>query len=296
VNDAPYICIPPQNGRPGFIYQASCHDWLCPRCGELEAKRHYARVIYGCQKLHDDGHTLYFVTLTCRGSDMPLAVAQRDYYKWTNRLLTRMRDNTKRNGGHWDYVQFTERQKRLHPHSHLIMTSAPKDAFTIWDDPDRYYDVMDTINAEIPQNMRFTYQAHDDHYETEMCSLWLYRACVRSGLGVQARISKVASPIGVATYLTKYLFKSAVFTQWPKGWKRIRYSKTWPKLPEYDIEGAFPILKPDDWKRVAKLGGVIYTEDELLYGRAMARSVLNIHCRVPNDIDLPSEKEKGEAR
>ena len=285
VNDAPYIVIPPQNGRPGFVYQASCHNWLCPRCGQMEAAKHYARIVSGAEKLVADGHSLYFVTLTCRGADMPLDIAQRDYYKWTNRLLTSMRVNIKRAGGHWSYSQVTERQKRRHPHSHLITASAPKDAFTIWDDPGRYYDVMERINAEIPQNMQFSYYHHEDHYETEMCSYWLMKASVRVGLGVQARISKIASPVGVATYVSKYLFKDAVFTEWPKNWRRVRYSRSWPKLPEYDIEGAFPILKPKDWERVRKLGGIVETDDELFYGRALARSVINVRCRVPNDID-----------
>jgi len=57
------------------------------------------------------------------------------------------------------------------------------------------------------------------------------RAC---GLGYMADESEVRSPAGSYTYAIKYLGKALEFTAWPRGWRRVRTSQGWPKLPEME--------------------------------------------------------------
>lgn len=54
------------------------------------------------------------------------------------------------------------------------------------------------------------------------------RAC---GLGYMAEEEEVRSPGGAAYYVVKYLTKSLQTDVWPKGFRRVRTSQRWPKLP-----------------------------------------------------------------
>jgi len=118
IYSAPFIAV--IEGKKGRIIQANCNHWDCPRCGILRAKHEYGRIVNGA-KLLGETHALYFYTFTCRGKTLPIHKAQKDYLLWTNRLLSNMRAMCRKEGGTWAYVQVTERQKRGHPHSHLIM-------------------------------------------------------------------------------------------------------------------------------------------------------------------------------
>src|SRR6185369_5110970 len=106
------------------ITQGNCHHWDCPRCGLGRAKQEYGRMVEGCRLLAEK-HELYFITITCRGKEISHEYAEENYGKWTNRLLDACRSQAKRKGREWHYVQVTERQKRMHPHSHFITTYAP---------------------------------------------------------------------------------------------------------------------------------------------------------------------------
>lgn len=60
-----------------------------------------------------------------------------------------------------------------------------------------------------------------------------------SGLGYMATEDEIATPAGAAFYAGKYLSKQLDFNRWPKGFRRVRTSQGWPKLPEQD--------KPEGW-------------------------------------------------
>jgi hypothetical protein len=82
--------------------------------------------------------------------------------------------------------------------------------------------------------------------------------------------------VAVAVYVSKYLFKDAMKTKFPKSWKRIRYSQNFPKLPDRTPELAFPLIKLEDWKRLAALDMTVYAEDEYCLHAAYARLVTNV--------------------
>jgi len=55
------------------------------------------------------------------------------------------------------------------------------------------------------------------------------RAC---GLGFMADTSEIETPTGVGFYLVKYVTKTMHDMTWPKGWRRVRTSRDWPKLAD----------------------------------------------------------------
>lgn len=55
------------------------------------------------------------------------------------------------------------------------------------------------------------------------------------GLGYMADESETRTPGGAARYVVKYLTKSLEFQAWPRGWRRVRTSQGWPKLPEMPV-------------------------------------------------------------
>lgn len=55
------------------------------------------------------------------------------------------------------------------------------------------------------------------------------RAC---GLGYQVDAEPIGDAGTIVSYIAKYLTKFA--DQWPKGWRRVRMSQSWPKLAKMD--------------------------------------------------------------
>lgn len=234
------------------IKQACCNHWDCPCCGETRAREEYRRITWGAEVLEDEGHKLYFWTLTCRGKEISYEYAMEHYYEWTNVLLTNARAKAKRISSFWAYIQVTEHQKktRAHPHSHLITSFLPADAVSFQDR-----------------------KGHD-----AMASAWFFNANVTAGLGVQHQITEVKSASAVSRYIAKYLFKSALTEQWPAGWKRVRYSHNWPKPPYYKADLAITLLTPSDWKLAADQKIEWTCEDDRIFEIAYHR-LANIRKR-----------------
>lgn len=250
INGAPFIAIQ-STGKAYRVVQGCCNGWTCPRCGQIRAKREYGRMVMGCRELAED-HELYFLTLTCRGKELSVEDSLTHYYQWTNRLLDACRTRAKRDGKPWHYVQVTERQQRGHPHSHMMTTFYPHD---------------------LREGSRKSWKHSGGLLVSEnvpaLRSDWLRERCISAGLGDQYDISKVRDAEAASRYVAKYLFKSTIFeTHWPKKWRRIRYSRSFPKLPEQEIE-AFPLLKKQDWKRLARLAVVVTPADPQSYQRCL---------------------------
>lgn len=230
----------------GRITQTCCNHWDCPRCGILRAKEEYGRIVEGAREIGKH-HSLYFYTFTCRGRYLSLYRAERNYLLWTNRLLSTMRARCKAEGGYWVYVQVTERQKRGHPHSHLLMAWTPSDSQTVLDDTGQ-----ECIASE-----------------------WFSNAHFRSGLGSQSKITRVNSVEATARYIAKYLFKDAMLTRMPKHWKRVRYSQNFPSrlTKESDDNATYITIKnSQDWKSVAKAEVRFTTEARYIYELALHRT------------------------
>lgn len=259
-NGAPYIFYIDANQR-AHVVQGCCNAWICPRCGHLRACQEYGRMVAGAKEIDSQGHPLYFLTLTCRGKEMGLDEAEAGYMQWTNRFLTNARKCAKRDGWEWYYAQVTERQQRGHPHSHLMVSFCPKDGIGY------------SVGAELPNG---AISRHEGIY-----SQWLVDACVSAGLGPMADLSAVKSVVGVAVYAAKYFFKDAMSTEWPKGWRRVRYSHSWPKLPKHPSPLAFPLVKIQDWQRMQDLGLIVFADSEHTLEAAYSRLITCV--TLPND-------------
>lgn len=243
INNAPFFAYNKHDNAYGVV-QGCCNSWNCPRCGMQRAKQEYGRIVEGCRKLSEQ-HELWFITITCRGKVMSRDEAELGYGKWTNTLLTRWRKYSSDNGQAWHYAQVTERQKRGHPHSHILTTFRPPDAVSGFK---RKWEVDNTGKR---------------HYVSKetLLSNYIHRSCVAVGLGDQYDISRVASVEAASRYVAKYLFKPTIFdTIWPKGWRRVRYSNSFPKLEDKETN-AFVLMTREDWRKLERLATVITVSD-----------------------------------
>lgn len=251
-NHAPYIFYV-DGAHQARLVQGCCNSWTCPRCGQIRARKEYGRIVDGARKLHESGHILYFWTLTCRGKEMPLETAESEYLVWTNRLFTAARTKASRAGAFWSYVQVTERQARGHPHSHVISTYSPPDA-------------VEYGEGSLLPSGRIA--SHDT-----LWSEWFRSANVAAGLGQECDLTLIRNPVAVAVYVSKYLFKDSMTTRFEKGWRRIRYAQSFPRLPELKNDFAFPVVKLEDWKRMQALGLPVQADSLYTYHAALARLI-----------------------
>jgi|SRR5215207_1401 len=237
----------------GYLTRGNCNHWDCPRCGEIRAKEEYRRIVNGCELLALE-HKLYFWTLTCRGREIPLELAEEMYYEWTNVLLTNARAKCKRAGKYWAYVQVTERQHktRSHPHSHLISSYLPSDAIS----------------------------TSDELGNPVLISEWFTRANLSSGLGAQHKITEVRNASAVSRYVSKYLFKDTFRDRFPPKWKRVRYSRNFPKLERAKLEFSVQLNNPSEWKHLDSLGIYFQAESVDMWRMALAHMV---HVSKPDD-------------
>ena len=60
---------------------------------------------------------------------------------------------------------------------------------------------------------------------------WWKNAARASGMGYQADLQEVIHEGGVGGYVGKYLAKTLQYSNWKKGFRRVRTSQGWPKLP-----------------------------------------------------------------
>lgn len=245
LNNAPFFAYQIEGKKYGVV-QGCCNDWQCPRCGQQRAREEYGRIVSGAREIGKD-NTLYMFTITCRGKDCTADEAEANYLVWTNNLLTKLRASCKRAGKKWYYASVTERQKRQHPHSHFLTTYCPKDAIPVRNGDRKFYYTQGIFQS-----------AKHDTLQSEK----LEKACVDSGLGWQYDLSELGSVEGASRYVAKYLFKETIFvTKWPKGWKRVRYSQDWPKLPDVNGE-AFILLSSFDWYKLSRLAVTVITKDQ----------------------------------
>lgn len=252
-NNAPYFAY--QSGVKTYrVVQGCCNSWNCSRCGIQRAKKEYGRFVRGCETLSEN-HTLWFITLTCRGREMSLEDAELGYLKWNNRALTRWRTYATRHNQEWYYASVTERQKRGHPHSHIITTWCPPDI---------------TVGKRLRREKDSTGDTHMVS-ETALYSEYLAKTCRDVGLGDQYDISRVRSAQAASRYVAKYLFKPANFkTIWPKGWRRVRYSQNWPKLPDRETN-AFVLITREDWYKLASMALVVQPDNEYTWEECINR-------------------------
>ena len=231
-------------GKTYGISQGCCNHWDCPRCGQIRARQEYARIVHGIHELSQIHPTLWFQTITCRGRKMGAREADAHYLEWTNRFLDSYRARVKTKGGCWAYVQVTERQKRGLPHSHFLTTFEPGD-----------------IEAGVIRKWQYIAGELSGVDVAALRSSWLARAIIRVGLGEQYDISRVKNEAAASRYVAKYMFKQTAFdSSWPKGWRRVRYSQSFPKLPEIKTD-AFVLRTWQDWDELGRKAAIIRPAD-----------------------------------
>lgn len=275
IYSAPYLVKPPSAGKPGMIMRACCNHWDCPRCGQYRAKHEYGRIVEGCRTLRARGHRLYFATITMRG-DADSETYQSQYLEATNRLLTNWRKRAKAEGETFEYAHVTEFQRRGVPHSHLIVTTKPHDAFFVEEDYEAYVMAVAEVNAAVEEGMRYAPDPKGSSADTEMFSAWLQIASAKAGLGVQARISLIDTVEGASRYVAKYLFKSLTEAKFPKKWRRVRYSRGFPALPEIENKDMYAVVKRQDWQRVRSEEGEICATSVQAYEAARRAICVNV--------------------
>jgi hypothetical protein len=261
---APLFAIP-TNDSQYLLVQGNCNHWDCGRCGILRAKHEYGRIVQGAVDLAED-YELWFITLTCKGRHLSVKDAQENYLEWTNRFLTAARTRAARRGQMWSYVQVTERQKRGHPHSHILTTFTPGDTMaskrTKWHVDNagrRIYEQVDLLRSK-----------------------WLQTEVLTCGLGSEYDISKVKTVQAASRYVAKYLFKDSMLTKWPPGWKRVRYSQSWPKMDTANTD-AIPVVDKTDIMHLALHSKLIVCDESEVYNRVLSAI---------NEIDLPYHTAK----
>jgi len=205
-------------------------------------------MVEGCRALAQN-HSLFFITITCKGREESWQHAEENYLKRTNVLLTACRSQAKRKNLKWHYVQVTERQKRKHPHSHFITTFCPIDAESVI--------VRKTVRQGGGQS--------EEQLSAHLWSNWFANSLRSAGLGEQYDITQVRQAEAASRYVAKYLFKPSIFTaEWPKGWKRIRYSQGFPKQEKPEGE-AIVLLRREDWVDLSARAVVIECPDLDVY-------------------------------
>lgn len=282
--NAPAIAIPPADGHAGKLYQGCCNDWHCPRCGELRARYEYGRIVEGSRKIQATTPNLYMLTLTCRG-DEELEASEANFGANTAQFWDALRIKAKRAGITLAYCAITERQQRGHPHIHAIVNYVPPDTIGIVDDYEEYKKQVYNLRQFIPENMWFTPERLRDENNTVLVdfrqrfSHWIAVQSVKSGLGVQARIAIVDTVEGASRYIAKYLFKTLKDEKFPKNWKRVRYSQSWPKLEKPEATSAFVVLSRWDWWMVADYNQEFSTNSYEMYKKAQRFLAQNVVYR-----------------
>jgi hypothetical protein len=163
------------------------------------------------------------------------------YLEWTNRLLSALRADAKKRGVIWSYVQVTEQQGRGHPHSHMLTTYYPQD-----------------MEQGYKQSYKINTQGKREYTQVPCIrSDYLSRRAVSSGLGEQYDISQVDKVEGASRYVAKYLFHPDMFkAKYPQGWKRVRYSQNFPKLPER-ISDSIALLTRENWELLSRKAAIL---------------------------------------
>jgi len=223
-----------------------------------------ARVVHGAKTLAEAGKPLFFWTFTCRGRDLDLSTADDDYYAWTNKALTNLRQQAKRQGQPWAYVQVTERQQRGAAHSHFVHTFTP-------DDSEVYQD----------EKGRFT-----------LISAAFISAVVASGLGPQCQITVIETPEAVAHYISGYLEKHVNSDVWPRHWRRVRWSRDWPDLPDQQADFRAVLRDRHSFEQADKSGYQFQADNDLIYEYARRRM---IHVQRPGTalVDTSTKQAYG---
>jgi len=180
----PYMVAYEEGERKAIIFQPRCKQWSCPACAKINKSLWALRTNYGVETLIEQGHEIFFTTLTTHerlSAETALVVWPKQWGKLAQRA--------RRAADVFEYLLVPERHETGKIHVHLLDTAGLPTRW--WKDNGR-----------------------------------------ESGLGYMNESGEVKSGAAAARYTTKYLSKQLEYQAWPKGFRRVRTSQKWPRLPE----------------------------------------------------------------
>lgn len=188
----------------GQVVPVRCGSWYCQKCMKVNARLWAWRT-----RLHIKNHPgeYYFITLTLPGKYRTAVQGFEDFPRIWNRI--RMWIVRKLMGQEWHYVAFVEGQpKRGHmPHFHIISSVS----------------IQDLARDAARRQKRTRRKARKNPRIKD----W----AVARQMGFQADEQPVEGP-QAGQYVAKYASKQSPET--PKGFRRVRTSQGWDKLPDFD--------------------------------------------------------------
>jgi len=170
-----------------------CSQWGCPNCRVTKSREWMRIARFGVHYGQAGRLPIVFWTLTL-GSAYTNVV---DGYKAIPRLWDTFRKEIQREQGRFDYLAFVEGQPKrsFMPHFHVLAFARV---------PSYYNERTD------PRNNIKDFAAH-------------------VGFGYQSK-EKIVDSDGAAYYVSKYVSKGS--PDIPKGFRRVRCSRSWPKPPD----------------------------------------------------------------
>lgn len=208
--------------RQAIIFHPRCKQWSCPACAEINAAKWGAFARQTSAYISDH---LYFVTITARGKTKSLEESMVAFTESWKRLLARVQyynslvewAGTHGNPKRFIYLAIPEQTKKGIMHMHIICNQ--------W--------LFLRLSKLVPERRK-----------KRLVVLRWKDIAMETGLGYQAKVEPINTN-KLFCYVTKYLSKDLGKVDWPKGFRRVRLSQSWPRLENDTIgDWSFHQLDP----------------------------------------------------
>lgn len=226
--------------------KSNCGTYKCPECARLNVAKHYARALNGIHKLRVK--EWYFETYTAHKLQRGFNKSVKNLRAGFKLIQQRKRD---RKGGAGYFIKVFESHADGALHLHVLTSITLADKF-------RYIKKRDSFVGRL-----------NDEGAT-------------AGMGYKAESVKLKSPVSAVTYTIGYILKSAQDDGLPKHFRRVEYSKDFPKL---DKRGATDM----EWQAFVK-ESLAYIDD---YVRRDGLSGKRVLGRDGRDLDVDGLYELG---
>lgn len=221
-----------------YLYQPGCKMWKCAGCAGTMKLLWQARIGHGYEVYSGAGFEEWaFVTITAHKKNVTAEQCLYVFPKAWAKLSARMR----RKFRGIRYVILPEHHKDGRVHWHMIASSGQD-----WETP----------GGKTRKGSLITKR-------------WLKDNCAYTGLGYMGDAAEVEDSLRAIMYVSKYIGKSLIDTDWPENLRRIRTSQGWPELPHeesfHDLDVEWEYMKIHSSEGLEQLAYKL----ELLTGKAV---------------------------
>lgn len=233
--------------RRAVFFRPRCKMWACPYCAEVNKKLWTFRAFHGAAVLSGTepllGNTTNFASAREEFASSQCAIKPQDSLM-SFLTLTSHRDlgpaaSTAVFGSAWNNLLRRARHSGSQGQYFMV--------------PERHKDG----------------RLHAHAIETfNLGTRWWKDNAAEVGLGYIAEEAVARSAAGAAYYAGKYLAKSLDVATWPRGWRRVRTSRGWPKAPDKEQPPGWVWLPlPRDetlaaaWQRLEQIGYTVVLLD-----------------------------------